>query len=225
MSLLDLIFPKNCLGCGKKGGYICEVCSRTARLAQDKCPACNMLSFQGKTHSVCKADTPLAGSFSIYRYEGVIRKAIIAIKYKFAFEIAEELARVSVAKIEQERFSPVNPVLVPVPLHTKRKNWRGFNQAELLGQLIAQSLNWEFESNLVIKKSGTKPQAELDREQRLRNLSGKFAVIRAFRGKIDPTKTYIIFDDVATTGATIREVGLALKKAGAKEIWGLTVAR
>lgn len=204
MSLfLDIVFPKNCLGCKKSGKYICSDClKRVGRSMESK------------------------GIVSIWKYEGVIRQAILALKYKFASQIADELAEACIPQIKTLNtiYNPQHTILVPVPLHRQRQNWRGFNQAETIGGKIAQEMGWKQRSDLIIKTEATQPQAELTRNQRLRNLSGKFAVNKALKGKIDPTFTYIIFDDVATTGSTIREISKVLTKAGAKQVLGLTIA-
>lgn len=223
--LLDILFPRFCLGCGKYGGYICAKCRGKIKLTQDKCPVCDKLSFQGKTHAICKKKNSLDGLFSIYKYEGAVKNLIRAIKYKFAFDVASTIAKFVVDGVREERFSFDNAVLVPVPLHPQRERWRGFNQAELIGKIVARQLGWKFENRLIYKLKNTTPQMNLDREKRLRNLCGKFAVNRAYKNKIEPGKTYIIFDDVATTGATIAEICKVLKGSGAKKVWGLTIAR
>jgi predicted amidophosphoribosyltransferase len=67
-------------------------------------------------------------------------------KYKFAFEIAKELAKHAAKKISKEKlFFPKNSVLVPIPLYWHRKNWRGFNQSEEIGQMIAEKIGWGFD--------------------------------------------------------------------------------
>ena len=204
MDILNLLFPKICLNCKTPGKYIC---------------------------SLCLAKVPDGGwnqkkIYSLWKYDGVIRKAILALKYKFALQIAQELSDVSCAKLKMlnNKYFLKNTVLIPVPLHTKRHKWRGFNQAEEVGRGIAFGMGWRFELNLIIKIGASKPQAELARKDRLRNLSGKFAVNPASKGKIDPCSTYLIFDDVATTGSTIKEITKVLKRNGAKEVYGLTIA-
>ncbi len=202
MQFLDIFYPKTCLACKKPGKYICSSC----------------LAKVGK--GGLKKEI-----YSVWKYEGVIKKAIIALKYKFASEIAAELGEYLSLELKERNLSLKGKIiLVPVPLHIKRYYWRGFNQAEKIGRILASNMKWDFYPHLIYKTKATQPQAELSRNQRLRNLSGKFAVNKGSRAKIDFRKTYIIFDDVATTGATVKEVGEALKKAGGREIWGLTIA-
>src|SRR3990167_9712549 len=98
MGLSDLIFPRFCLNCHKRGAYICVDCLQKVRPGKGN-------FFRVKY---------LNGLISIWAYEGVIRKAILALKYKFAREVAQELAEYFCQGLEA-RFLPFkNPVLVPV---------------------------------------------------------------------------------------------------------------
>ena len=102
------------------------------------------------------------GAFSIWIYEGVIRKATLKLKYNFAFEIAKELADYAGDYlIRQEIIFPKNFVLTPIPLHRLRGNWRGFNQAEEMGRLIAQKMGWKFIPDLLVRKRMIKPKPSL----------------------------------------------------------------
>ena len=87
MSLVDLFFPKKCLSCAKGGRYICEACLNKVKRARQICIECERPSIDGMTHTKCKRPWGLDACFSIWVYEGVIRKAFIKLKYKFAFAI------------------------------------------------------------------------------------------------------------------------------------------
>ena len=213
--LLDLLFPKNCLECKKPGKYICDECLAKIEKARLVCSVCRRASFQGKTHSYCRNKLSLDKMHSFYRYEGVIRKAVLALKYRFVSDIATELAENCKLEIE-------NSVLVPVPLHKARERWRGFNQAEILGKLVAKKNGWEYINNALLRLENTTPQVKLGRKERMQNIRGKFAVNKDFIPEKD--KTCVIFDDVWTTGSTIAEACRVLKKAGVKEVWGMSVA-
>jgi competence protein ComFC len=206
MGIIDLIFPKSCLDCGKSGAYFCQNCL-------------------AKVKAVNEFD-PISKTFSVFRYEGVIRKGIIKLKYGFAFDIAGELAEVSAKNLQKNPyFKFKNTSLVSIPLHKSRQNWRGFNQSEIVGKLIAEKLNWGFEQDLLIRLSQGKTQVGLPKSERVRNIRGKFAVNPEAKTKIDKNNVYIVFDDVATTGATIKEAMKVLEKGGAKNIFGLTIGK
>jgi competence protein ComFC len=203
MGILDLLFPKTCLKCHKSGGYICDNCLAL----------------------VPKGGWSITHNYSIWEYSGVIRESIIAIKYKFAFDVAHDLATKS-ASILKSELRLKNAVLVPIPLHRERQNWRGFNQAEEIGKYICKSMNWSLGSEILIRPKSTKQQVGLRKSDRERNMRGKFAVnANASREALAKWDFVIVFDDVATTGATLKEAKKVLKKAGAKEVIGLTIAR
>jgi len=198
MSLLDLFFPRKCLECSESGRYICDSC--LSKVGRGRVDYSNNL-------------------YCIFEYKGVIRSSITKLKYNFASSIAEELAHRAIEKCDIP-FKLTNPLLIPVPLSKQRENWRGYNQSDILGVRIASSLGWNYASNLLKRTSQGIPQAQLSREKRLRNISGKYAVNR------DILKNYkessiVVFDDVITTGATITECMKSLRKAGFKDIFGM----
>jgi len=151
MGLLDLIFPKTCLDCGREGGYICSDCVAKVRLAQPMCPYCERASIDGVTHIKCQQKYGLDGLISIWEYEGVIRKAILALKYKYATDVAGELTGYLVDwLINNKELIPSNYFLTPIPLHWHRQNVRGFNQSIEVGKSVAEAMNWKFMPDLLI---------------------------------------------------------------------------
>lgn len=221
MEILDLIFPKKCLTCKKAGKYICPNCLFKVPFTNSICPVCEKFSYFGKTHDKCLLDDSLDGLINIWMYRGVIREAIIKIKYKFAFDIANELS--SLTKIELLKYKiPDNTLTIPVPLHTTRKNWRGFNQSELLAKKISKQTGWSIDTDIISKVKVTVPQVKRQRLERYKNEKGSFVVNKK------PSQGFervLIFDDVWTTGSTIREIGKELKRNGYNNVWGLTIAR
>lgn len=226
MSVIDLFFPKNCLNCGKGGKYICLNCLQKVHLSKQVCIECEKSAVDGMTHSKCLKKRSLDGSVSIWTYEGVVRKAITKLKYRFAYEIAKELAETG-SKNLKSKFTalPKKAILTPIPLHPLRYNWRGFNQSEEIGKLIAKEMGWRFISDILVRKKQTVPQANLSEKARQQNVKGIF-VLNAFRRSLfTDHQSLILFDDVWTTGATLREAGKVLKHNGADKVWGLTITR
>lgn len=222
MGLLDIVFPKNCLGCGKEGGYICSKCVEKASLSKQICPYCYKESIDGVTHTKCVKKNGLDGVVSLWRYEGVIRKALIILKYKYATEVGRELVSYIVMEL-QRIFIPKTDILAPVPLYWYRENFRGFNQSELLGKEVAKTLNVKFAPELLIRKKLTTPQASLKGKERRKNLRSAFSDNPDFT--LSTSYSVLIFDDVFTTGSTLKECAKVLKRTGIKKVWGLTVAR
>lgn len=132
-------------------------------------------------------------------------------KYRSAYSLAETLGKWMALNWTQQ-----DGVLVPVPLHPQREKMRGFNQARLLAEQLG------LPAEMLKRIKNKHPQAELPREDRLKNLKNSFKI----SGKFDlSNKKIVLVDDVCSTGATLNECAKVLRQAGAKEIWGLVLAR
>jgi ComF family protein len=118
-------------------------------------------------------------------------------------------------------------VVIPVPLYAKRLQERGFNQSEVLTQCFRGGIS--VRTDVLERHEKTKSQVEAGkRKERQENLKGAFrVVVQSFeRGQsLDPNAFYLIVDDVCTTGSTLEECCSTLRSAGAKYVWGATVAR
>lgn len=233
----DLFFPKKCLGCGRWGEYFCADCLNYILLKESRiCPVCLKNSYGGKTHPGCQRQGPrsLNGLTSVFSYKGIIEKAIKKLKYRFVSSIAYDLIELFFSIAGEDKYfvkfaRQKGVILVPVPLHPRRFRWRGFNQAELLGKMIADNLEICFMPDLLKRIKRTKPQTELKKKKRLENVKNAFE----FNSKKYPSilvrrladLNILIFDDLFTTGATLKECCRILKKSGIKNVWGLTLAR
>lgn len=226
MGLLDLIFPKTCLGCRREGKYLCAGCLAKVKILSPDCPYCERASIDGFTHVKCKKKYGLDGLTSIWDYDGVIKKAIMALKYKYSTEVGKELSSLFAQSLKSSncQFLISNSyALVPIPLHWHRENVRGFNQSVEIGQEVVAKMGWKFIPDLLIKKKPTTPQATLSVADRKQNLEGVFAVSPNISVSLYPS--IILFDDVFTTGSTLKEAAKVLKRAGVEKVWGLTIAR
>ncbi|WKZ25380.1 MAG: ComF family protein [bacterium] len=187
--------------CNFKGKYICESCF-------NKVPKGGLRN----------------GNYSIFTYTGIVRKAIISLKYKFAFDIADELTEISLKNLKTFE-QPKNIVLLPIPLHFRRENWRGFNQSEIIGEKLAKATGWKYVSDLLVRNKNTQPQVGLKGLARHQNLEDVFILNKNYEISKIINKKIIIFDDVYTTGSTIKEAKKVLINAGFKKVFSLTVAR
>ncbi len=239
MNILDLLFPKRCVGCGKVGKYFCVRCRakiRTIDQGETICPVCEKPAIDGITHPHCKTRYSLDGLTSFFHYNGIIQKAVKSIKYRFVSDLAKEFIYLipchsreggnPSALFSSQPWIPGltrddRAILVPIPLHSSRLRARGFNQAEVLGKFLAQRLNVPFRTDLVKRVVQTLSQVEVkDREKRLKNMEKAFQVTSDVKDV-----AILLFDDVWTTGATLRSAGNILKREGASFVWGLTMAR
>ncbi len=229
-SILDLLFPKKCIGCSKIGNYFCLSCIANIKQTELVCPFCERLSLGGMTHPICRRKYGLDGLWSLGIYEKPLKNAIQKLKYKWIEDLAKVLADITIEywakkgtflldKIKKDQGK--NWILVPVPLHKKRQNWRGFNQAEQLACNLGQKLDLQME-NALIRVKNTKPQVSLDAYSRKQNIKGAF--ILNSKCQIQNSNV-ILVDDVWTTGSTLKECGYILKRGGVKSVWVLTIAR
>lgn len=119
-------------------------------------------------------------------------------------------------------------VLIPVPLHKRRLNWRGFNQAQLLAQKISTHFDIPLENEILKRSRSSLPQVEIkNKNERRKNITGVFKINNKFNNNFDglKNKKIILVDDICTTGSTLEECAKTLKPLGPKEIWALTIAR
>jgi ComF family protein len=224
MGLIDLVFPKKCLGCGREGRYICPSCMKKAPLARPICPYCKHPSIDGATHANCSRKFGVDGLSSIWEYEGIIRKVVMSLKYKRATSVGVELTEYLFSSLNTKVLPPIQ-YLIPVPVHWYRQNARGFNQSVEVGGKIAEKMRLKFIPDLLIKTVQTKPQAGLSREERRKNLKGSFVVNSTYKSLIPNLDSIFLFDDVFTTGSTMFEATKVLKRAGIKKVWGITISR
>ena len=229
-SFLDIIFPVECLGCGKEGQWLCDKCLNSIPLVNRfTCPICNRPSFHGQPCPACRKKSKLDNLWIACSYKNkLLKKAIKTFKYtkyggvkKLAIPLTSLMIKLLEDLINQG-FSLTDFLIVPIPLFYYREHSRGFNQAELLAQEIAKKFNLELATNVLKRSKITASQAKLNSKERQENIKDAFKV--ADKEKIK-NKKIILVDDLTTTGATLQEAAKTLKKAGVKSVVGLTLAK
>jgi competence protein ComFC len=113
-------------------------------------------------------------------------------------------------------------VIVPVPLHPARRRERGYNQAELIARPLSRKLSLPLRAYLLVRTKPRPPRLLLSRRERWESVRGAYEMRKG--AQVDKLRVLLI-DDVCTTGATLDACARALKRAGAKSVTGLTVAR
>ena len=217
---IDLAFPINCYGCGREGAVICPVCvDGLERLAQPYCRICA----EPGTSGVCRWCLQHPRGFdslrSPYRFQGAVREAIHAFKYRGVRAAAETLSRLMADYLARNAVA-ANAV-VPVPLHRSRLRSRGYNQSALLARGVAENRGIPLWEDLLARTGNPRPQVEAQTgDERRANVVGSFACTGEANGLV-----VLLVDDVATTASTLSECAVALKDAGASRVYALTLAR
>lgn len=208
--IFDLLFPKFCLNCQKEGSYLCQDCF-------------SLIDISEKEYYFLKN---LNGLFCPASYDNfVVKKLINQFKYQpYIKELAKPITSLIITYlINLDKVKNLQGfILVPIPLHKKKLKIRGFNQAEELAKELSKFLKTPIFEDVLIKIKQTPAQVELKKEERLKNIKGSFFCQKP---EVAKGRKILLVDDIFTTGSTLEEGSLTLKSAGAKEVWGIVIAR
>lgn len=201
----SILFPVHCKGCGIYGSALCTTC----------------------IHSIAPASAmPEQDFYAIFDYSNhLVSDAIWELKYHGKSETARALVHAAVPhiikKIALRKQSSAQCIVVPLPQHASKTRSRGYNQSLLIAQWFARELH-DTPVRMVLQKTiATIPQARIKHKYaRLKNLEGTMKALRV----LDPETTYLIIDDVTTTGATFIEARRALQIAGARNVIAVALA-
>ena len=219
---VDFFFPRRCVECGTAGDFLCPECrQQLPRLLPPFCRRCGKPETSGDFCPSCwGTHTAIDGIRSPFHYDGVIRRAVLELKYHNLRAISACLAELLAAYIQS---TPVpGEVIVPVPLHPRRIRKRGYNQSGLLSHELGKLTALPVVEDCLARSKDSLPQARTTTADARRiNVTDAFACRdRKFDGK-----HVILVDDVCTSGATLEACAVALKSGGAASVWGLTLAR
>jgi ComF family protein len=224
-SVSDLFWPRRC--------YLCAVALPEEPTPDCFCPAC-LAAITADPHATCPrcsstvgphTDTtagcprcredkfPFDAAVRLGPYGGALRDAILTAKQRGGEGIAETLGRVWATARQAELEVVGASVLVPVPLHWRRRWSRGFNQAEAVARGVAAVLRVPLVPFAVRRKRATPKQTGTSRAERLRNVAGAFAPVCPLSDM-----RVLLIDDVMTTGATAAATSRAILAAGAAQV-------
>lgn len=201
---LDLVFPPRCAGCDRADAAWC--------------PSCQQALAAVPIHVSLHSTEGLQQVAATGLHEGLLQQAIQALKYEHVPELAGPLGLRLDAALQSLGW--IFDIIVPVPLHTSRLRERGYNQAQLLAGVIAETCQRPCTPQAIVRTRNTRAQVGLNREERLHNM------VDAFESLPEHTagRTILLVDDVHTTGSTLAGCAGSALNSGAKAVYGLTVS-
>jgi ComF family protein len=224
--LLRIALPPHCLLCGAPGAEgrdLCAGCTGDLAINTPCCPRCALpLEIAAPLCGEClQREPPFAAAWAPFRYGHPLD--LLETRFKFGRDLAAGRVLAELMMMRASVDAPARPaLLIPVPLHVARLRERGYNQALELAKPLAQALGIALRHDLLVRSKATPPQTGLDAKARRRNLRGAFALVpnAALPGHV------VLFDDVMTTGTTLREAARVLLRGGATrvDVWALARA-
>lgn len=227
------MFPGRCPGCGLPVGktehvpFCAECISGITFIRSPLCIICgtpfpNMFGINHLCEECLSSKPPFTVARSLARYEKTLFDAIHRFKYNEKIEIGEILGKMMTHYDYDSLNITDYSLLMPVPLHILRLKKRGFNQALILAKHLARKFSLPVDFTTLIRYVDTKPQVNLGKAERRKNIKGAFKVSQ---GETIRGKKILLVDDVYTTGSTVKECSRVLIEQGAKEVSVLTLAR
>ena len=231
-ALLDLVYPRRCVGCGQEPGpsrgHLCWDClSQVPFVGPPFCARCGD-PVEGRVDASfvcyhCSRNEPwFDQARSAARYRGVVQTVLRSFKYGQGLWLRSELVRVLAACLAVHYDAGGIDAVCAVPLYPARRRERGYNQSELLAVSLARRLRKPVVSACLARIRPTRTQTNLTAKERASNVKGAFRTRR--RHRLDGRRILLI-DDVMTTGATVNECARVLNECGAGRVQVLTVAR
>ena len=209
-TILNLIYPNVCGFCGDiNNENICTECSK-------KIEKYKILRIEKSTSKYIEQQC------FIYKYEGEIREAILKFKFQEKAYLYRTFTKIILDNLEVCEYIKKFDIIIPVPIHRKRRLERGYNQSELVANEISKQLIIHTEKNILIKIRNNPKQSTLKLEERKSNVKKVYEVKKNQKIK---DKKILLIDDIFTTGNTVNECAKKLKEAGASKVSVLTIAR
>ena len=217
----DWLCPRFCLRCGREGNLWCSSCEEcfVLSMVRPSCPFCG----QGDLPRVCpdcRGQVYLDGVVALASYaDPTVRAAITTWKYHGDEQAGELLARFVAKAGSQLAFLGEGWMVCAVPLHISRERARGFNQADKIAAAAAGVGGWRHEKLLRRCRRTAAQATQASGGRAVGSLDGIFKCIGHVPEKV------LLCDDVFTSGATMDAAARELKEHGAKEVWGLVMAK
>jgi ComF family protein len=229
-SLLDLVFPPRYVNCHTLGALLCDNCRATIAIPQPPlCARCGRPLLTLRSDQQCDLCASGRGPAHLMNlraatvYDGAIRTAILAYKFRGVRRLAEPLGEMLAVAYKREGLTA--DLVTHVPLHIKRRRQRGYDQSQLLAREMARRLGLPFLPDIVKRVRATEPQTSLQGDQRIVNVAQAFALTNSNAVERVKNGRILLIDDVTATGGTLDATAAALAEAGPAAIIGLALSR
>ncbi len=228
----DILYPRRCPVCDDivvpKGELSCPSCKNSLTLLNKAvCFKCGrkINSLHSEFCSSCSQyPRSFDKAYSLWEYDSIMKTSISNFKYKGRREFADFYASEMFRHFEKTLLSLDISAVVPVPLHKDRFRTRGFNQAELIAEILSKKLDIPVITDYLIRPKNTTAQKKLDFNHRRNNLSGAFSINKSSPYYDCYIKNILLIDDIYTTGSTADACADTLKKAGTDKVYVLCIA-
>ncbi len=227
--LLRSLFAPRCAACDAPlecSSPMCTPCTESLWPIEAACPRC-ALPIEGEHSVLCRRcrlrGGPIARATAPFRYGGELAVALRRLKYSDRADLARQLSPLFSTQLTVA--AAICDRLIPVPLHWRRRSARGYNQAQtLLLRGLPRQLRRKVDTSTLVRRLATAPQTGLAARVRADNVRNAFQIRRRRQRRLRG-QTVLLFDDVVTTGATVRAAARTLLRAGAAQVIVFSVAR
>jgi len=211
VSLLDLVYPSLCSGCGsytESDAGVCDMCAK--RIDHYELPFCLGCLQPLATWPEClQCQDHTLPLFALGNYVDPLKQVIAEFKFRGVRRPIASLCRDLVARFEVKLAAVQADCLVPIPLHPSRQYDRGYNQAEVIAQHLEIMAGIPVDTSRLLRVAKRKPQQRLKAHQRGANIRGAYAA-----DDTQPPARIVLVDDIVTSGETVKEAGRVLKQGG-----------
>ncbi len=213
------LLPFTCVLCGKisfRHQDLCEDCYNELPILTQACPRCATPLLKTQLCGQCLIQPPTFDvTHALFLYQPPITSLILKLKFNHALIHARIFGELLAKKIRDDWYlhKPLPDIIIPIPLHVKRLQERGFNQALEIAKPIAKELKLPINNTASQRIKHTAAQATLSARERRQNIKNAFVI------NYDMANQHVaVIDDVITTGHTVMEFCNALKHKGARAI-------
>lgn len=223
---LDMLYPRRCPVCHDiavpGGSRICNVCREKLKpITGPRCFRCSkpLKREEQEYCKDCRKTRLFDQGIGIFPYGSVLQESLFKLKYGKHQEYGSFYGQIAAVYSREIIRNWGVEIIIPIPLHRKRMEKRGYNQAELIAGALGKTLCIPVDSRLMKRKVNTRPQKELDYRERKQNMKNAFFL----KGE-NRYRRILLVDDIYTTGSTIEAAAELLKRNGAENVFFLTIA-